>query len=99
MKIGRIDVTVPMLAYLLGVAAGCMALLVMWLSHAELRYESWYRGRILQAIDLRPGETVLEVGAGGDEDGVAAGGIVDGGLDGPHHVEGEGLADLEHVLE
>jgi len=51
MKIGRTDVTVPMLAYSVAVLAGLIALCVMWRSHSELRLESYYRGRILRAMN------------------------------------------------
>jgi len=51
MKIGRIDITIPMLAYVAAISVGIIVLFVMWTSRAELRSESYYRRRILQAMN------------------------------------------------
>lgn len=60
MKIGPVDVSVATLSYAAGVVAAVIALTVMWKVNSEVRYEAWYRGRILRAMNNSEPEKGIE---------------------------------------
>ena len=58
MKIGKIDVTVPMIAYTAGFVAAIVVLLAMWRRNSDIRYEAIARNTVYRGMYDDNGEAI-----------------------------------------